>query len=66
MLNLAIERHLGLQALSKDHGITFVCEKHKRKDLRASDFDRKRLAQQIRVACCDAVHRFGKTSGSTK
>jgi len=60
-----MKRHLGPELQHNDRGSEFVYMQTAGKALKkASDFEKVITSKQIRLPCCDANHRFGKSPGT--
>lgn len=53
-----LKRHPSLQPLSRDHGIGLVCAQRLHKAVRASETDRLRLSEQIRVVFENLINSY--------
>lgn len=53
-----LKRHPSLQPLSRDHGIGLVCAQRLHKAVRASETDRLRLSEQIRVVFANLISSY--------
>ena len=63
MRKILIDRHVGLAPLSSHGAMEFLYAQNGHKIVHASDFDKLRMSEQIRLPCCDADKRFGRIPG---